>query len=139
LETTFVQISASGPPQIRVAGFQKQIRRAGVKIIRADGVTLRLGLPAEGNAILIVTFAVLDQIAHGKKSFREREITRFARGAIQFHDAHVMRRTNILQREFRRRLLENVVQTVRRPAGDGEKIGLAGDAIMDARGRQQLA
>ncbi len=76
--------------QRAVTRFGIKIGRASIQIIGSHGMTNRLTLLDEGDAILIVVATFGHQIAHIKKGLGELEIFGFARGAIEFNRPHVV-------------------------------------------------
>ena len=112
-------------------------------------MTDRFGLFAQRNAFLHhiadrITFrgGILD---HGRlaavidKNLRQFQIALVPGGAAKFHQPHDLRLVEAKTGQLLRLRLEQFVEQIRALDRDGQEVRSAGQAMMNARGREQMA
>ena len=130
--------------QRRVARFEVEVGGAGVEVVRPYGMADRFALFHEGDAILVVVAAdrlarlAHAEIAHVEKRLRQRQISLVTRRAVELDRPHVMRRTDRVPRQLRRRRREDAAKEVGGLSRDRQKPVVAGDAMVETRRGEQV-
>ena len=125
--------------QLLLARLGIDIGHTGIEVVGANGVTHRIVLLAEGDAVLVVIRTILDHAADVDQVLREFEVARVARSTIHLHHTHVVRGADGIAGQLSRSRLVEMAEEVGRLNGGIEQGAFARSTIVRDTGHHQVA